>query len=356
MSATEKLIRTICLDNLSQKLSGQTLFIIGNGFDLMHRVKSSYYHFRDSIGKRSIVSETMESYIRKPDLWGDFENNLAYLDRAMMMGMLDDWLEDFGVLEQDDENFSAADFFAALDTATQAIDVLTYQLPKRFRLWINSLTVDASYAPLGPILQKGSQFITFNYTEFLETIYGIPASKILYIHGDRRDKKQKLVLGHGRDEEEVFNEWRQANLNRREYQPIRYGRKGRPYRNDNPVYLAYFLQDDRKGNWKNQTRYDAITHTRRLIEEYYSDSAKKTQNTIALNRAIFESLGSIKDIVVIGHSLSDVDHPYFHEIRRYVSNNQWYISYYDERSLQGIRAFVGEMGIPRNQVSIFPVS
>ncbi len=177
----------------------------------------------------------MESYIHKPDLWGDFENNLAYLDRAMIMGVLDDWLKDFDVLEQDDENFSAANFFAALDTTTQAIAVLTEQLPKRFRLWVNSLTVDVSYAPLNTILQKGSQFITFNYTEFLETSYGIPSSKILYIHGDRRDKKQDLILGHGRDEEEVFNEWYRANINKTEYQPIRYERKGRRYRNDDPV-------------------------------------------------------------------------------------------------------------------------
>lgn len=128
------------------------------------------------------------------------------------------------------------------------------------------------------------------------------------------------------------------------------------YRKFTPVYLAYFLQDDRKGNWKSQARFDAINLTRTLIEEYYSNSAKKTQGAIAMNRAFFESLGSIKNIVVIGHSLSDVDLPYFHEIRRHVTDNHWYITYYDQRSRQGIAAFVGEMGISSNRVSIIPVS
>jgi hypothetical protein len=103
----------ITIAELSSHLTDQTLFIIGNGFDLMHGVPSRYHDFRDSIGRRNTIRTTMESYIHTPDIWGDFEHNLAYLDRAMMMGTLDDWLDDFGVLDEDDDDFSAADFFAA---------------------------------------------------------------------------------------------------------------------------------------------------------------------------------------------------------------------------------------------------
>lgn len=43
--------KPILMENITP--SAQTLYIIGNGFDLMHRVPSSYYNFRDSLGKNN---------------------------------------------------------------------------------------------------------------------------------------------------------------------------------------------------------------------------------------------------------------------------------------------------------------
>lgn len=37
----------------------KTLYILGNGFDLMHGVKSSYYAFRDSMGKMQVLLNTV---------------------------------------------------------------------------------------------------------------------------------------------------------------------------------------------------------------------------------------------------------------------------------------------------------
>lgn len=56
-----------------------SLFIIGNGFDLMHGIPSSYYNFRDSLGNNSRVKYHLETSIHIEDIWEDFENNLAYL-------------------------------------------------------------------------------------------------------------------------------------------------------------------------------------------------------------------------------------------------------------------------------------
>ena len=105
----------------------------------MHGVPSSYYSFRDSIGRNNILRFTLETYIKKDDIWGDFENSLAYLDREMMLGTLDDWLEHFDVLEEDDVGFSVADYLASQDMATNQVFILTQNLPDRFRKWINRL-------------------------------------------------------------------------------------------------------------------------------------------------------------------------------------------------------------------------
>lgn len=251
------------------------LFIIGNGFDLMHGIQSSYYNFRDTIGKSDILRFTLENYIRADDIWGDFENNLAYLDREMMLGTVDDRLGDFGVLDEDDDDFYAADFFAAQETAASPVFILTQDLPKRFRRWINGLEFNGRSKPLESILNQNAGYINFNYTEFLETNYEIPRENILYIHGDRRNRNIELVLGHGHDTDQVFEAWYHANKNRQEFQPRLKGRKGRYYNNDNPVYLGYFLLDDTKGNWRSQMRYDAIDNTVRLIEEYYDQENPK---------------------------------------------------------------------------------
>lgn len=48
-------------------------------------------------------------------------------------------------------------------------------------------------------------------------------------------------------------------------------------------------------------RYDAINNTQRLIEEYYSDSAKKTTDVIAKYQSMFDGLRHVKQIVVMGH-------------------------------------------------------
>jgi|Wag4MinimDraft_16_1082657.scaffolds.fasta_scaffold00238_7 hypothetical protein len=44
------------------------------------------------------------------------------------------------------------------------------ELPGEFRKWISTLKSSNSAKPLADILSKKSNFINFNYTEFLETI------------------------------------------------------------------------------------------------------------------------------------------------------------------------------------------
>jgi len=122
------------------------------------------------------------------------------------------------------------------------------------------------------------------------------------------------------------------------------------------VYLAYFLEDDTKGNWKSQMRYDAINNTVRIIEDYYDESAKKTSDVLAKNQLYFKSLADIKKIVVIGHSLSDVDYPYFKEINNNNRNStemKWCISWHSVDDLRRITKFVSVMDISNSNVGLF---
>lgn len=71
-----------------------TLHVIGNGFDIANGVRSSYRDFREYLmgqgpdGVRLVNS--LESCLGgAPDLWGDFEESLASMDRGRAMDSVD---------------------------------------------------------------------------------------------------------------------------------------------------------------------------------------------------------------------------------------------------------------------------
>lgn len=82
----------------------------------------------------------------------------------------------------------------------------------------------------------------------------------------------------------------------------------------------------------------------------------KNNQVLAENQSYLNSLDSIKEIIVIGQSLSNVDYPYFKEIIKNNSNGsklKWFISWYDSDSLKSINKFVAEMQISTENVNIF---
>ena len=131
----------------------------------MHGVSSSYRDFEKSLGKNSSLRWTLEIYLNVDDLWADFEEALGHLNVSMMLNtdMIDMWLDDFGAYEPDAQ---AADFYAAMDTATMPAQEIMDDLPRRFRRWIESLTCETDQRPLAGLILNG-KVLCFNYTEFI---------------------------------------------------------------------------------------------------------------------------------------------------------------------------------------------
>ena len=302
-----------------------SLFIIGNGFDLMHGVPSSYYNFRDFLGRNNELRNALELYIRKDDLWANFEESLAYLDDEAMLATTNDWMDIFDVKDQYDDDFSAADFFMAAEATIGPAKSIMRELQKQFRKWLSTLKTSNSAKPLADILSNKSKFINFNYTEFLETIYGIAKKNIWYIHGDRRDKNKKLILGHAPE----------AEFQRKD-------NAGKFDRNFSKI--------------KNQTAYDLRETAGYGLVEYYATTTKKSADVIKNNKDKFKNLRYIENVVIIGHSLSQVDYPYFKEIIKHnknATNMKWYISWYSSGDLKRIGEFVSEMNILSSNVELF---
>ncbi len=296
-----------------------TLYVIGNGFDITHGVLSRYSNFRDSMGKNNSLRRTLETYLKSDSLWCDFEEALAHIDASAMLGTVDMWMDIMGAYEPD---ASAADFCLAYDTATSPAQEITYKLPKIFRTWVETLkpTKEAIYKEL---LHKDGTYLNFNYTEFIETLYKIPTDKITYIHGCRKNKKDELVLGHA------------------------------PGSGDEDDWTPTIPYPNFKSKRKNELLDGAIDSAVRNLNWYNDETTKKSDEIIENNKSFFTSLSNIKTIVVLGHSLSKVDYPYFYKI--IVSINEkpdWLISWYSSRDLKNIRDFANKMKIKPNKIAL----
>ena len=69
------LIYWIVIGNKINKI----LYIVGNGFDIHHGVKSRYSDFKDYVqANGSDLYDTLEKYFNTDELWSDFEETLAY--------------------------------------------------------------------------------------------------------------------------------------------------------------------------------------------------------------------------------------------------------------------------------------
>lgn len=307
------------LSQVSVQNPALTLYIIGNGFDLMHGVPSSYYKFRDFLGEQSELRKQLETWNLKEELWADFEDSLAYMDGEGLLETVPDMMEVMGVLDKEDDDFSAADFFAAAEWSVYPLQVIQNELPKQLRKWISSLQPMNSAKPLASLICKEGQYINFNYTEFIESIYNVTKENILYIHGDRRDKKQELILGHALEAE--------SNS-------------------------AYNLER-RKPHIYNQTSYDMYKTASRYVGNYYDSTEKKTDEIIMKHKDYFDGLSDIENIVVIGHSLSYVDYSYFREIVNKTDKVKWNIGWYSLSDLKRIREFVVTIGVNKEQIVLF---
>ena len=62
-------------------MKSQVLYVIGNGFDLHHKVRSSYADFGEYVRKvDQDLHRTFEKYFSFEGNWADLENTLANID------------------------------------------------------------------------------------------------------------------------------------------------------------------------------------------------------------------------------------------------------------------------------------
>lgn len=291
------------------------LFIIGNGFDLHHGMKTSYWDFRDYLMETEIeIVRTMEMFnMFEEDLWSDFEANLANIDVQQMFDYYSDSLVSYADDNWSDSYHHEFQYFIEQDTW-----YMSHGLISSFVKWICS--IDLPHKISEGIAKyftevEDSYFLNFNYTPTLQNLYGIGSEKILHLHNRVEHERSEVILGHA-----VGNP--QSNLD------LLYG-----------------------GDVRTEEAYN-------FISEYYISTHKYTASVIERNGTFFNSPDKYNEIVIMGHSLSDVDLPYIQQITTNLchENTLWYVSYYNGNERASLRRSLERCSISEDKVSFFRLS
>lgn len=292
----------------------ETLYVIGNGFDLHHGVKSSYHCYMEWLKEnhKDDYQKIIDFYGNKAEeyeWWNEFETNLGYFD-------IREKVENWAFLNQTNDKQledMKIDVMAGAWDAQTEIDGIMSILKDSFHEWIDSLKPALSANKI-VIDSQNAYFINFNYSLTLENVYNVPSAQILHIHGCLND--DEYIIGHGRTYEEV--------------------------KEDAEPYIPPFDSNkDDPSEYGLDAIDDEITeHTKTEAVNKTMEAAKPTDEIIKKNRSIFDKLSEVNKVCIYGLSFSSVDEPYLnHIISSMAPKAKLEASYYSLSDKESIKKF-----------------
>lgn len=304
------------------------LYIIGNGFDLHHYLKTSYYDFANYFReKHNDTYTTLESYVSYPntdkDLWSKFEENLANLNAEEILSEHSDRLPNYA-----NDDFRDRDRYVFPDIMEEYFQKLTSGLFSAFEEFVQQVEFPNHSWEYKIEIDREATFLTFNYTNTLERIYSIDKSKIIYLHNSAFYGSEEIILGHGIDPE-TFEE-------------------KRPEPQEN-------LEPEQFEEWYNQNdNYDySYDEGKQNLMRYFKVTYKPTRKIINQHSYFFKNLKTVKEIFIFGHSMSIVDLPYFEEIIKNLSNGvKWTVSFYNSEERKKYLTTFGKLGVQNDCIKL----
>lgn len=284
------------------------LFIIGNGFDRHHGLETSYGSFAQFAkdNSPSVYHHLSELFFASSEYMGfeapqrnDAQSVIyeRWCDFETCLGRIDD--EEFGQRSND----GISEYMQELGMEEYLVDEFVQNITgilDTFRDWVASISLPISlqrnftFAP-------STLFVNFNYTETLETFYGVTADRIHYIHG-RRGTGEKLIVGHDSSP------------------PRPQSKHDMPDMQFNPFYG--YLQLTRK----------PVEIIEPKLRQWLTD------------------ISTIEKVSVRGHSLGTVDLPYFKAIAETFPLARWSFSYLSSKDLGSVKTFINNMHLEEDAV------
>lgn len=279
-------------------MRGKRLYVIGNGFDLHHKIKSSYCDFGKYVKiSNPLLHRTFENYFSFEGNWSSLEETLAHLDVDLITDEASNFLVSYAA-----EDWSDAYHHDYQYEVARIVELLSKTLKEEFTNWILGLDIpDASSCGVARLpLDATARYLNFNYTNTLQKLYGIPKNQVLHIHNSASDTNPDLILGHAYNPSDIQSLNYGANL---EDQDVR------------------------------------VTEANEILDQYFSMTYKPTKDVLLRHKDFFSGLTGASEIYVVGHSLSQVDAPYIREIVNVTkcASPKWIVTYYSAASVPALK-------------------
>lgn len=308
------------------------LFILGNGFDIAHRIKSKYSDFKRFL--ENFNPEILESDIPNPIIslkngklccdsknaaniiwhliddaereiaddisienieWKHVEESIGKLDYSVCFN---DFFGEWNYEEDRPEydwKYSLGNQYRSLQIAAAVLQIQNF-----FTQWVNQIDiVEAEIkTDFKKLVAKEDLFISFNYTDTLEAIYHY--SNIWYIHGKKGSKK--IIFGHGNQ-----------GFDYEVYEKILYGSAA-------------------------------------VLKNIHAALFKDVSSVIFENNILWENLKEVSSIYTYGFSYSNVDLPYIRKIIECCPDcKEWYIEDYPgEKEIKKYTNIIKSLGFKGN--------
>ena len=301
-----------------------TLYLFGNGFDIAHGIHTPYSSFRNFLEKNHESFLTMfeamyhiqplddtepwytdaaqkrwnESVLKS--LWFCFEEEIGFPDAE---GMYDSALSLVGAMP-------TVGIKDTLDWHWQKEYGFSSDLQKYVLEWLETIdTTAASIKKKALVGADSDLFITFNYTDTLERVYGI--QNVLHIHGSVPSCSGiPPIMGHG-------NKW---------------------------IIDKYRREANKAANSGIEWSASIYTAVADFCESLYKD----TDKIITQNENYFSNLHTVDQIISLGLSYGNVDIPYLERIAAAVDpTTKWIIYYYNDNDRKRLKDVFGIIGISR---------
>ena len=245
--------------------------------------------------------------------WQYFESNLATaVTSEIVQEEVRENYPDFG-----SDDFRDRDWYAAEYAVENKLSEAYGEIREAFHQWVAELEMGDESKKI-ELKTDDAEFLTFNYTPTLETLYSIDENIILHIHG-KAGTDDELVLGHGVSEGDIE----------------------KMLEKDFPI-------DEEEGD-------DYVTQRAKsaAINGVYNQR-KKVDEIIKKHEEWFSSLKDVTNLYFYGHSFGEVDLPYFRKILSVVNkrNVQIEVNDFNGENKASIDAFMRSESIGTEQYSI----
>ncbi|MGQ4226156.1 AbiH family protein [Enterococcus mundtii] len=362
------------------------IFIIGNGFDMAHDLPTSYEKNLKSILKEKnpdlfeLINNLYFIFDKNgKDYWSEFEKYLGKVtedERKKLIEFIEEQINCYfqELPNIDDYSFSSDDDkFGDFFTSRQyAISEVEESNPSFDHILLNNINEIKEFISTGfnTMIDQANEylivakplkvenidfklddlFINFNYTNTLESLYGIDPKNVLYVHGNT---KQQLIWGN---EQTVIDDL--SIILKRDIAKIDTVNPEDPFKND---IIGHIRKQVDEGKIRHKEAAEAIVYYQEALEDenymdYYASSTVNTEDLKKIESSILNLSYSmvkkpqlelltewieehdliklnLKEITVYGHSIGNVDKVYFETIESLLKLNSWRISYHEDTDI-----------------------